>query len=204
MKQKDVAEAFGISSQAVSQWEAGRTRPDSQRLTNLARLFDIRLEWLLDGRGTTTFEESPSSSKMLHTTHVPVIDRAQAGDWMEGKESFVLGTAGEFLHTGLQVSSSTFALVIEDRSMELEFQPGDKVIIDPEVKPQPGDFVVAKRDDDEEATFKKYRVRNQDEDGRDVIELIPLNSDWPTLMIDQDNPGHIVGTMVEQRRYRRG
>jgi SOS-response transcriptional repressor LexA len=88
--------------------------------------------------------------------------------------------------------------------MELEFQPGDKVIIDPEVKPQPGDFVVAKRDDDEEATFKKYRVRNQDEDGRSVIELTPLNSDWPTLMIDQDNPGNIVGTMVEQRRYRRG
>ena len=71
------------------------------------------------------------------------------------------------------------------------------------VQPRPGDFVVAKRDSDLSATFKKYRIRNQDEQGRDVIELTPLNPDWPTLMIDRDNPGRIVGTMVEHRRYRR-
>jgi SOS-response transcriptional repressor LexA len=87
--------------------------------------------------------------------------------------------------------------------MEPEFLPGDKVIIDPMVRPRPGDFVIAKRDNDQEATFKKYRLRSQDEHGRDMIELTPLNSDWPTLMIDRDNPGHIVGTMVEHRRYRR-
>lgn len=30
-----------------------------------------------------------------------------------------------------------------------------------------------------------------------------LNEDWPTLAIDVDNPGHIVATMIEHRRYRR-
>jgi SOS-response transcriptional repressor LexA len=88
--------------------------------------------------------------------------------------------------------------------MEPDFQPGDKVIIDPMVRPRPGDFVVAKRDNDQEATFKKYRLRSLDEQGCDVIELKPLNLDWLTVMIDRDNPGHIVGTMVEHRRYRRG
>lgn len=204
LNQKDVAETFGISSQAVSQWESGRTRPDSRRLASLARLFDVRLEWLLDESGPMAIEEFSPSAEASHTTQVPIIDRAQAGVWTELEDPLASAPVDEFLHTGLKVSSSTFALVIEGRSMEPEFQPGDKVIIDPEVKPQPGDFVVAKRDDDEKATFKKYRVRNQDEDGRGVIELTPLNSDWPTLMIDQDNPGHIVGTMVEQRRYRRG
>lgn len=204
MKQKDVAEAFDISSQAVSQWEAGRTRPDSQRLTSLARLFDVRLEWLLGDSGPMAMTGGPPSGDTPHTTHVPVIDRVQAGDWTEVEDPFAVGAADEFLQTDLQVSSGTFAVVIEGRSMEPEFHPGDKVIIDPMVRPRPGDFVIAKRDNDQEATFKKYRLRNQDEQGRDVIELTPLNPDWPTLMIDRDNPGHIVGTMVEHRRYRRG
>ena len=204
MKQKDVAEHFGISSQAISQWEAERTRPDSQRLARLARLFHVRLEWLLDESGPMVSEGSPPSAEVRHTTRVPVIDRVQAGDWTEVEDPFALGSADEFLQTDLRVSSSTFALVIEGRSMEPEFQPGDKVIIDPMVRPRPGDFVIAKRDNDQEATFKKYRLRSQDEHGRDIIELTPLNSDWPTLMIDRDNPGHIVGTMVEHRRYRRG
>ena len=204
MKQKDVAEHFGISSQAISQWESGRTRPDSQRLASLARLFDVRLEWLLDESGPMVSEGSPPSAEVRHTTRVPVIDRVQAGDWSEVEDPFASGSADELLQTDLEVSSSTFALVIEDRSMEPDFQPGDKVIIDPMVRPRPGDFVIAKRDNDQEATFKKYRLRSQDEHGRDMIELTPLNSDWPTLMIDRDNAGHIVGTMVEHRRYRRG
>lgn len=204
MKQRDVAKAFGISSQAVSQWEAGRTRPDSQRLTRLVRLFDVRLEWLLDESGPMTLEGRAPSADAPHTTDVPVIDRGQVGDWTEVENLLVLRSARTSLQTDLEVSSSAFALVIEGQSMKPEFQPGDKVIIDPMVRPRPGDFVIAKRDNDQEATFKKYRLRNQDEYGRDVIELMPLNSDWPTLMIDRDNPGHIVGTMIEHRRYRRG
>jgi SOS-response transcriptional repressor LexA len=204
MKQKDVAEHFGISSQAISQWEGGRTRPDSQRLASLARLFDVRLEWLLDEKGPTTYEGSLPVAEVRHTTRVPVIDRVQAGDWTEVEDPFVLGAADEFLQTDLEASSGTFALVIEGRSMEPDFLPGDKVIIDPMVPPRPGDLVVAKRDNDQEATFKRYRLRSQDEQGRDVIELKPMNPDWPTLIIDRNNPGHIVGTMVEHRRYRRG
>ena len=143
-------------------------------------------------------------SEVRHTTRVPVIDRVEAGDWTEVEDPFIVGSADEFLQTDLEVSSSTFALVIQGRSMEPEFQAGDKVIIDPKIEPRPGDFVVAKRDNDQSATFKKYRPRSQDEKGHEVIELTPVNLDWPTLMIDQDNPGYIVGTMVEHRRYRRG
>lgn len=204
IKQKDVAEHFGISSQAISQWEADRTRPDSQRLVRLARLFEVRLEWLLDETGPMVFDGNKTSAEVRHTARVPVVDRIQAGDWTEVSDPYVVGSGEEFLQTDLGVSSSTFALIIEGRSMEPEFQPGDKVIIDPMVQPRPGDFVVAKRDNDQEATFKKYRLKSQDEQGREVVELVPLNPDWPTLIIDRDNPGRIVGTMVEHRRYRRG
>lgn len=203
IKQKDVARRFGISSQAISQWESGRTRPDSQKLVRLARLFDTSLEWLL-AESEPMNSNGIGAANLRHTAPVPVIDRVRAGDWTEVADPYALGSSDEFLQTDLGVSSSTFALVIDGRSMEPDFQPGDKIIIDPMVQPRPGDFVVAKRDDDQEATFKKYRLRSQDEQGHDVIELIPLNPDWPTLTIDRDNAGHIVGTMVEHRRYRRG
>ncbi len=86
--------------------------------------------------------------------------------------------------------------------MEPDFREGDKVIIDPEIQPRPGDYVVAKLANENEATFKKYRPRGSDKDGRPTIELVPLNPDWPTLVVDSDHPGRIIGTMVEHRRYR--
>lgn len=203
MKQRDVAEYFGISTQAISQWESNRTRPDSQRLASLARLFGVRLDWLLDETGPIVFERPATNTGARHTTRVPVIDRIEAGDWTGIKQPSVVGSAGEFLQTDLEVSSSTFALVIEGRSMAPEFQPGDKVIIDPEIQPRPGDYVVAKRDKDQEAIFKEFQLKIQNKEGHAVIELKPINPDLPTLLIDRNNPGRIVGTMVEHRRYRR-
>ncbi|MCZ4058067.1 S24 family peptidase [Pantoea sp. LMR881] len=40
--------------------------------------------------------------------------------------------------------------------MEPDFKEGDVIIVDPEIEPVPGEFVVAKNGE-HEATFKKYR-----------------------------------------------
>ena len=84
--------------------------------------------------------------------------------------------------------------------MEPDFKEGDAVVIDPEVSPLPGDFVVAKNGE-EEALFKKYRPRGI-MNGSDVFELVPLNEDFPTIRSDQEEV-RIIGTMVEHRRYRK-
>jgi len=41
-----------------------------------------------------------------------------------------------------------------------------------------------------------------DANGNDIIELVPLNQDFPSLRSDT-LPITIIGTMVEHRRYRR-
>ena len=82
-----------------------------------------------------------------------------------------------------------------------DFKPGDRIIVDPAVAPQPGDFVVAKNGHDE-ATFKKYRPRATDAAGNIIFELVPLNEDYPTMRSDT-TPMRIIGTMVEYRKYRR-
>jgi len=80
---------------------------------------------------------------------------------------------------------------------------GDVVIIDPGVRPLPGDFVVAKVEADDSATFKKYRPRGADESGVPIFELVPLNEDYEVIRISAANPGTIIGTMMEHRRRRR-
>ena len=86
--------------------------------------------------------------------------------------------------------------------MTPEFRPGDRVLIDPELTPGPGDFVAAKNDG-EGATFKKYRARGINERGDTVFELVPLNPDFATLRSDLQ-PLCIIGVMVEHRKkYRR-
>src|SRR5690606_31797082 len=131
---------------------------------------------------------------------IPLINYVQAGQLTEIGTGFS-GEAMEYLLTDLDLSEYAFALEIEGNSMSPEFSPGDRVIIDQEVAPSAGDFVVAKNGH-EEATFKKYRPRGINENGQEVFELVPLNDDYPTLYSDRQ-PLKIIGTMVEHRRYRR-
>jgi SOS-response transcriptional repressor LexA len=132
---------------------------------------------------------------------VPRISFVQAGVWTEAVDPYALGAGDDYLLTQLDLGAHAFALTVRGESMEPEFKEGDSIIIDPDVKPSPGDFVVAKNAQ-EEATFKKYRPRGINEQGEQVIELVPLNDDFPSLRSDY-TPLQIIGTMMEHRRYRK-
>lgn len=47
MTQEFVAESLGVSRQAVSKWESGRTEPSTSNLIALARLYDVSADELL-------------------------------------------------------------------------------------------------------------------------------------------------------------
>lgn len=100
----------------------------------------------------------------------------------------------DVLLTSMKVSTNAFAIEIRDQSMSPAFAAGDRVIIDPEIAPVPGDFVVAIVCG--EAVFRKFRKQTQNEFG-----LVPLNPDFPTLSGNEVEK--IVGVMVEHRIYRK-
>ena len=50
MSQYALAEAMGVSRQAVSKWESGTSSPDAQNLIRLAELLDTDIEYLTTGR----------------------------------------------------------------------------------------------------------------------------------------------------------
>lgn len=132
---------------------------------------------------------------------VPVISSVQAGALREVEDPYPVGAGYEVIYTDTEMSKWAFALDIKGDSMFPDFKEGDRVIIDPKITPQPGDFVVAKNDE-HEATFKKYKPRSYDQGGRIIFDLVPINPDYPTIHSDIQQV-HIIGVMVEHRTYRR-
>ena len=131
---------------------------------------------------------------------IPIISWVQAGTWREIVDSFPLGGADDYILAHNSHGPHTFAVRIVGNSMEPEFREHDIVVIDPDVMPNPGDYVVA-RNHEEAATFKKYRPRGI-VDGQEVFELVPLNEDY-AVMRSNEQPIQIIGTMVEHTRFRR-
>lgn len=128
----------------------------------------------------------------------PVISSIQAGALKEIAAPYSPGDGFDVEYGDDDTSQWSFFLEIEGDSMLPDFRPGDRVLIDPEVTPRPGDFVAA-RNTKQEATFKKYRVRGLDASGNEVFELVPLNDDYPTLRSDEQHLC-VIGTMIEHRR----
>ena len=132
---------------------------------------------------------------------VPLISCVAAGRLTEAMDPYALGACEDEVPVYGEVSGYSFALRIKGDSMEPEFTEGDVVIIDPDVRPQPGDFVVAKNHE-EEATFKKYRPRGRNEQGVEYFELVPLNENYAPMRSDLEHL-HIIGTMVMSIKKRR-
>jgi SOS-response transcriptional repressor LexA len=93
--------------------------------------------------------------------------------------------------------SASFVLAVKGDSMAPKFQDGDRIVVDPEVKPRPGDFVVAKLNGhDDDLTFMKYGPRGTGPTGEEVFELAPLNTAYAIIQSDRLRC-QIVGTVIE-------
>lgn len=137
----------------------------------------------------------------LGSRRIPVIGHDQVSQMQMNVGASGSVDSDEWLLTDRELSPHAFALSISGDSMTPEFKEGDRVIIDPSITPQPGDFVVAKHGD-KEIVFHKFRPRGLNEDGHVMFELVPQNEDYPSLRSDRSDIT-IVGTMVEHRRYRK-
>lgn len=200
LTQEQLATRAGVSQGTIANVESGM-RKNPRELMAIAKATKVNAEWLKSGKGPRALTDSNVATAQIGARRIPLIDYVQAGVWTAVTDSFQPGDAEDWLLTDLDLSSSAFALQIKGESMQPDFAMGDRVIIDPNVQPQAGDFVVAKNGD-EEATFKKYRVRGTDQAGNVIFELVPINPDFETMRSDERLMS-IVGVMVEHRKYRR-
>ena len=211
MSQEELARRVGITRVAVSKWESGLNQPKGRYLNEIANALGVSVSWLLSGKDSVLDETKKPIDDTEHFSNVeaaslagisiPVLSYVQAGNWRENQEYSGIDGGYEYVTADLDDDSRAFAVWIQGTSMTPEFNEGDLIIVDPDVIPLPGDFVVAKNGG-EECTFKKYRPRGHKADGSEIFELVPLNEDYPTLR-SETCPIQIIGTMIEHRKFRR-
>lgn len=201
--QAEFARHAGLTKGRINQLLDEQYSFGERSATNLALKLDLAPYYFESGHEFTTRHSSPRDfvAAMAGIRPIPLITAEQASRWSELVESFEPDGNVTFLLTEQAVSSVAFAMEIRDNSMLSEFRPSDQVIIDPAVLPAPGDYVAAVNGA-EPAILRKYRPRRLDAEGRIVYELSALNDDYPVLSSDVQ-PLLLIGTMIEQRRYRK-
>lgn len=198
LTQEMLARRSRVSQAAIHKICSGKTK-QTRKLVQIAAVLGVNPYWLETGLG----EKLASNQPTLKAAQVayPLISWVQAGAWSEIINLYPFGSSDTMVYANGQHGPYSFGLQIYGNSMLPQFEPGDIIIIDPEIQPRPGDYVVAKNQH-EEATFKKYRPRGTDADGKPIFELVPLNDDYATLRSDHD-PITIIGVQVEHTRIRR-
>ncbi|MGF6738484.1 LexA family protein [Paraburkholderia atlantica] len=208
---QQVGDVFGITRSSVSDWESGKTRPDQGRLVKLADVLNTSIEYLLSDKEGKPPVIEPSKKGISNTLSdrnvvephwpanaLPVISWVQAGEWGEIVDNFQPGDADEWVVCPFP--NSDFILKVVGESMynpggELSFRDGDYISVSTSKEPLHRSLVIAKRTNDQSATFKQLLIEN---DG--VILLHALNPAWPTRYMTVDEHTRIVGVVTGQWR----
>lgn len=205
--QNELSDASGVKQGTISKIERGDQHRTSF-VTDLAEALGVSARWLADGTGTAYTVKDAEPSYEINASPRPrrimVIDDIQAGAWRDCIDTYEAGDGFDELtldpDAAVRYSDCAFGLRVTGNSMTPLLDPGDRVVVDPGEPVRPGDIVVAKLENEQQATIKKYRSRGTDENGVAIFELVPLNDDFPVLRVDANNPGHIIGPIVEYRR----
>lgn len=206
-RRRMLSKVTGATYETVRQWfEKDLDNITKDYLVAISRSYSCSLDWLISGEGDMDIGSSTTNGRGIrhNSRRIPVLSYIQAGDPRPVIDSYMAGAGMDEVAVDSEkeqeLSMESFALVVSGNSMAPDFKDGDVVVVDPDIKPQPGDIVVAVLEGDQEATIKKYRSRGNDHAGHHVFELVPLNEDYHTITVSSDNPGHIVGAVVEHRR----
>ena len=180
-----------IDQSSLSRIESGKQWPSEPTLNFILSALQCTFEELF----MLTAIQDESNRATIGTRKLPLMSEKQVAEYLKNNEY----KTDEYVFTERELSLMAFALKIVDDSMMPRFKPGDSVIIDPEVKPEPGNFVVAV--DGTISFFRQYRIKELRADGTKIFELHPLNGAFPILSSETSIHVEIAGTMVEHRIY---
>lgn len=201
LTQADLARKMqGVSHAAISQWENDATKPNSENLLDLSIIFNCEFSWLLRGNPKPNENVAVTPYSPIDEIKLPIYDWDYLDKLNRCDTTSLEKPHSEYVMTDFKMPKNAIALKIKDDSMSPEFEIGDVIIIDPNEKPQAGEFVIAKYEN--QFIFRKYKLDNNSSDGVQHFILMPLNDDYGSLRSEVVSL-QIFGTMVEHRIYRR-
>lgn len=190
MSEQQFADAIGVSRAAVQQWERpDGTAPSRKNQPLVAAVLDIPLAELATG-GSNISSDAPMRSE------VPIVSEVEAGNYTI-IDNFKHDRGLETVLVTVPVKRHTYALRVHGDSMVSEvgdsFPPGCLIIVEPEMAPMPGDYVIALLEPNQ-TTFKQLV-----KDGPDFF-LKPLNLRYPIRPLAN---AKVIGVVRElTRRFR--
>ena len=160
----------------------------------------FRPDWLQSGRGaklhpgrTEVIAETTRQYGLDRIAIVPVLTWVQAGALHSTEDLYpYAGAAEEYLSVSVR-GEHCFSLKVRGESMLPDFREGDMIVIDPDLQPRSGDYVVVVIDGTGEATFKRYMQK------KDGEVLMPLNPDYAPIVLLPEH--RIVGKVVRLVRH---
>lgn len=155
LTQQDVADEFGISRVAVSQWEAAdplkRTSPEHSRLAGLSRITGHPLWWLMDDSVDPAVPPISSPDATITQTSPPRLPRVQVrGTALMDKEGFWTELVDDPEGNGYfsVVTDDPGAYFVRIRGGDIAVaMSGSYVLLLPGITPEPGMHVLVKLKD---------------------------------------------------------
>lgn len=126
----------------------------------------------------------------------PVISFVQAGSWTDLCDNFQPGDADDWRQSHKNLGKCGYMLRVAGKSMTaaegsaFSFPEGMLLHINPDMQPIPGQFVIVRRESENQATFKKLVMV----DGEQYLEA--LNPDWPNRYLKLQEGDHFCGVVV--------
>ncbi len=193
----EFARKYGIEPSYVSQLLGGHRGFGEKSARNMEEKLGLPPNYLDQGQGGAQGDYAIGNVRPAYepptTRKAPVISHVQAGGWSEAIDIFAPGYAERWEPVPETACPNAFWLEVRGDSMTapagLSIPEGYLVLVEPGVQEENGSLVVAKLDDENEATFKKLVI-----DGPNRY-LKPLNPDYRTITINGNC--RIVGTVTE-------
>ena len=194
LTQSFVGKFVGVSQASIAQWEQGVVTPRGANLIALANALNCDPNWLLTGQNFPSLAKEPSNVEPgpeLQGAY-PVISWVQAGDWSQIHEINRLDA--DHYPCPVKCSKNTFILKVSGMSMSPLFAEGELIFVDPDVNATSGKYVIARLDDENEATFKQLII----ESGHKFLKA--SNPDWPVKIQPINGNCTIVGVVISAMR----
>lgn len=186
-RQLTVAKMFGVSQKGASKWLEGQAYPDLQKIAVIANRLNVNIEWLTYGTGLINTQLIPAPGR-LGWKKIPLISWKQAAYL----NKYQVSSDTEWTWTDIDSGPRTFALMVEDNSMEPRFEPGCIITVDPDLEPSHRRIVIVKWLKTDTVTCVQYLVDGQH------IYLKPHNPNFVITLFDEKNPQvKIVGTAIQ-------
>jgi phage repressor protein C with HTH and peptisase S24 domain len=176
LTQGDVAKYLKISTDFVSRLEKGDREPSDRTLASLEAFLSVSNPDIVKN-STLTAEGRPEGAFdiPLPSGKIPIISWAQAGPDGFFADSFPAGSGFADINRPYDVTDpNAYALVISGESMAPKYEPGDIILVSPNMGVQTGDYAVVRLKD---GTVMAKRVREKN--SHFIFESV--NPDYPSV-----------------------